>query len=538
MSTSTDIDLKELAIRRQNDAKPMVVPKRRIVSRVVLPGVLITGFTSVLAWASRDVYLPRTPVTVVPVRVSTSEIQTGGTPLFNAAGWVEPRPTPIRVAALASGVVEELLVVEDQLVSAGEPIARLVDEDAVLLLEQTEAVLKLRESEVQEAEAAVRAAQVNFDIPAHLELPVAESEAALAAIETELSNLPHQKERAEARLALAKFDLETSERLSTGQVVTQLRIEKTRAEYKAAQADVGELTQRKAALLKQQKALERQVAAADKRLELKTDEQQALDEANARLLGAKSRLKQAEVAVDEAKLRLSRMVIPAPVDGRILNLVALPGSQLTVGMGQSQGEDRSTVVKMYEPNKLQVRVDVRFEDLPRAGRGQPVEIRSPAVPEPLVGRVLFLTGYANIQKNTLEVKVSIDTPPDVLKPEMLVDVTFLAPETTATEADSSEQFSLFVPRSLVQRDRESTFVWVADVAEQVARRKQVSLGKTETPSFIEVTEGLTAASRLIATGFEQLNDGDRINITGEATVSTDKETSPANPSRLPEPYSR
>ena len=63
---------------------------------------------------------------VVPVHVARAEVQQAGTPLFKAAGWVEPRPTPILVAALASGVVERLLVVEDQAVETGQPVAELV----------------------------------------------------------------------------------------------------------------------------------------------------------------------------------------------------------------------------------------------------------------------------------------------------------------------------------------------------------------------------------------------------------------------------
>jgi len=538
MSTSAPVDVKDLVIRRESADRPSVAPKRRIVSRVVLPALLIVGFAAVLGWAARDAYLPRTPVTVVPVRLSLSEQQAGGTPLFNAAGWVEPRPTPIRVAALASGVVEELLVVEDQAVDEGEPIAQLVKDDAQLALEQARAVLELRESEVQEAQAAVAAAQVNLEIPAHLELPVAESEAALARVVTELSNLPHLRKRAEARLRLAKFDLETRKRLLKSDAVTELDVEEAQAEFDAAQAEVEELTRREPTLIEQRTALKRQVAAAQKLLELKTSEQQAIETARARLLGAQSRLRQAEVAVDEAELRLSRMTIYAPVSGRILNLTTQPGSHVMGSTGVMQGENQSTVVKMYDPHQLQVRVDVRFEDLPKTGRDQVVEIRSPAVAEPLAGRVLFLTGFANIQKNTLEVKVSIEDPPEVIKPEMLVDVTFLAPETTIEADESADQFRLFVPRELVQEEGESAFVWVADVGEQIARRVRVLLGTVQTPQFVEVTDGLTPASRLIATGREQLQEGDRIQITGEDAAGTGgpvavPTSENATPSRFP-----
>jgi len=533
MSTFAKVDLKDLAIEREQDSGPPLVPKRRIISRFVIPLLLIAGFAAVLGWATRDIYLPRTPVTVIPVRMSLAEIQAEGTPLFNAAGWIEPRPTPIRVASLASGVVEELLVVEDQHVAAGEPIAKLVEEDAALALERARAVLNLRKADVLEAEAAVEAAQVNLDIPAHLELPVAEAEAALAAIETELSNLPHEKKRAEARYRFAEYDLRTKKAL--GKAATLLSVEEAQSELEAAEAQVTELVNRLATLQKHQQALTRQVQAAAKRLELKTDEKQALKTAKAQLQGAQSDLKQAEVAVAEAELRLSRMTILSPVDGRILNLVTQPGSHLMGSAGAMQGEDRSTVVKMYEPDSLQVRVDVRFEDLPKVGRGQPIEIRTPAVAKPLLGEVLFLTGFANIQKNTLEVKVSIDDPPEVLKPEMLVDVTFLAPKREAAPEKSNQEYRLYAPRSLLQQEGDATYIWVADVAEQIARRQRVSTRGASAGPYLEVTEGLNAASRLIASGHENLEEGSRIRITGEqeVTISTEEPQALA-PQRFPD----
>jgi multidrug efflux pump subunit AcrA (membrane-fusion protein) len=172
---------------------------------------------------------------------------------------------------------------------------------------------------------------------------------------------------------------------------------------------------------------------------------------------------------------------------------------------------------MYQPEQLQVRVDVRVEDLPRVGRGGPAVIESPAVAEPLQGEVLFLTGTANTSKNTLEVKVSLDNPPAVLKPEMLVDVTFLAPETEQPEAPPSEQYRLFVPRALVESGESGSFVWLADHAEGIARRQRIELGRGQTATMVEVTAGLTVASRLISSGRESLADGDRIHVTGEDT---------------------
>ena len=106
--------------------------------------LVLLGFVAVLGWAARHSLLPSRPVTVVPVLTSRAELQQAGTPLFQAAGWVEPRPTPTLVTALAEGFIDELLVVEGQEVEKGETvIARLNDRDARLALDRA----KLRASQ-------------------------------------------------------------------------------------------------------------------------------------------------------------------------------------------------------------------------------------------------------------------------------------------------------------------------------------------------------------------------------------------------------
>ena len=99
---------------------------------------------------------------------------------------------------------------------------------------------------------------------------------------------------------------------------------------------------------------------------------------------------------------------------------------------------------------LQVRVDVRLEDVPQVQAGQKATIETASLPEPITGTVLSVTTRADIQKNTLQVKVAIDTPPEVIKPEMLAKVTFLAPESPVSELVEGQQpLRVFAPQSLV-----------------------------------------------------------------------------------------
>jgi RND family efflux transporter MFP subunit len=501
----------------------MLRPKRHVLSRYVLPLVLVAGFLALVAWASRDLVFPPRPVTVMPVLSTTAEIKQEGTPLFKAAGWIEPRPTPVRVPALAPGVVEELLVVQDQPVREGEPVAELVKADAKLTHERALVDLKVRQAELEDMKSQLKAAQTRFEQPVHLQAALGEAEASLAKIQTQLKNLPFELRRAEADLASAQKDYEG--KLASKGVVAGVQIDIAQGKRDSAKAMVQELTDREASLKKEQAALSARRDALKTQLELLADELQAKEGALALVKVAEARVEQARVVVAEAKLQLDRMTIRAPVDGRVYQLIAQPGSRFGGGTNPLSGHDGSTVITMYRPGMLQVRVDVRFEDLPKVSLMQPVEIDNPALPQPIIGTVLFISSEANIQKNTLEVKVEIPDPPKVFKPEMLVDVTFLAPKAPESTEEPTQEMKLYVPGQLILQEEAGDFVWVADQSDQRARKTLVQTGLAGSNGLVEIKQGLTMTSRLIVGGIEGLEDGQRIKITGEE----------ASPSASPSP---
>ncbi len=510
-----DMDLSQLAIDRSGvpDRTRPGRPPTHLLTRYVLPAAVAIGAIALVLWAAWDMAFPPRSVSIVPVFVTQSEIQQEGTPLFKAAGWIEPRPMPVRVAALSPGVVEQLLVVEDQSVKIGQPIAELVKADAQLACEQAEADLSLRQAELQSAQATQVAAETRYQQPVHLEASLAEAEAELATVETQLGNLPFEQRRAEASRAYAQSNYEGKS--SAGEAVPQRIVDEARSQHHSAQALVEELQGRAVTLARQKDALVRRRDALKKTLEYRTEERQARDEALAAVAVAQARIHQAQVALTQAKLQLERMTVRSTIDGRVLHLVARPGSSLMTGRGDNEAHDGSTVVTLYQPEMLQIRVDVRFEDLSRIQFGQPVKITSPAVSTPLNGEVLFLGSEADPQKNTLQVKVAIVDPPPVLKPEMLVEVTFLAPASIENSDKSSPRLRLLIPKPLVERVQDKAFVWLADQSSGIAVCKEIELGPAAAGNLVEVTGGLNAASRLIASDRANLRQGQRIRVTGE-----------------------
>jgi HlyD family secretion protein len=512
---ATEVDLSQLAVDRGAAANVAVQGRRHMVSRYVMPGALLVGFLAVVAWASWDTMLPPRAVKVVPVMTAQADSVAAGTPLFQAAGWIEPRPTPIRVAALAPGVVEQLLVVEDQIVKAGDPIAEMVKDDARLAYDQTLANEKLAQSQLAQAQAGMRAATLRHDQPAHLEAMVADAAAKLATLETQLANLPFETRRAEADFKYAESNY--AGKLAVKGAVSDRLIEQAKSELDAAEALVEELRGRASSLEREKDALAKFRASQQQRLDLLADEIQARDEAAAKVSAATAQLELARVAVAEAKLRLDRMTVRAPVEGRVYELIGYPGSTLSGGMQKTEDHDSSSVVTLYQPHRLQVRVDVRFEDIPKVTLGQEVRIHNPALAAPLSGKVLFLGSGADIQKNTLETKVAIDEPPPLFRPQMLVDVTFLSPTPPETKHATAE-LKIYVPKQLLHDGDGGAFVWVADQSQNVARRQTVQTGVTRPDGMVEIIEGLNISSRLIADPDESLRDGDRIQVVGEESL--------------------
>jgi HlyD family secretion protein len=450
-------------------------------------------------------------VTVVPVIVKRSAATQAGAELFQAAGWIEPRPTSVNVAALAPGVIEELLVVEGQQVDRGEPIARLIQIDAELAVAQARAALAIRDGDLQRARAEYAAAMIRLDKPVHLKAQLADAQSLLAKANTELNKLPFLIAAAEANLAYTQASKDGKQASSAA--IAGVIISRAVKDHAAARAELEELQQRGPNLQREQQALQAKVDAIEEQLSLLIEERRQVEEAAAKVASATALRDEAEILLQQAQLKLDRTIVRAPMTGRILRLVASPGARV-MGLSHTARQDSSTVVEMYDPARLQVRADVRLEDVPLVTPGAPVVIETASSGNSITGRVLQSTSTANIQKNTLEVKVELIDPPPSVSPEMLVTATFLAPEREAASVAETDSERTFVPEQFLISEGRTTAVWIVD-ANQQAVFKTVVAGAGTGDGLVEITAGLNATDKLIASGSADLSPGDLVVISGE-----------------------
>jgi multidrug efflux pump subunit AcrA (membrane-fusion protein) len=194
--------------------------------------------------------------------------------------------------------------------------------------------------------------------------------------------------------------------------------------------------------------------------------------------------------------------------------LAEPGSKAIRMMDNPHS---AQIVRLYDPAKLQVRVDVPLVDAAKVGVGQQAEVIVDVLPDRVfAGRVTRVVHEADVQKNTLQVKVAIEDPTPELKPEMLARARFLATGTTGNDQDATAD-RLFVPANAVYSTDNQPWVWLADQASKVAHRQNVQLGGTKLDDWTEIAGGVQVGDRVIIGARDDLRDGSRILIEGEAT---------------------
>ena len=196
------------------------------------------------------------------------------------------------------------------------------------------------------------------------------------------------------------------------------------------------------------------------------------------------------------------MTVRAPAAGRVLALVARPGMRL-MGLTPGSLHDASTVVTLYDPARLQVRADVRLDDVPQRAAGPAGADRDGG----RARRAARRRGAAGRRRRPTSRRTRCrsrwpsTTPPPTLKPDMLVQVTFLAPP-RAGDADAASRAAAAAGAAAAGRAAATAAaVWVADQAAGVARRRPVKLGPAA-GELVEVVAGLTPPDKLIVGGRE------------------------------------
>lgn len=382
--------------------------------------------------------------------------------LFQASGWIEPDPYPIRIPALYDGVVKDIYVLEGELVKPGQKLVSMIDDDARISL---------------------RSAIAAFEEAKSRELEIVSE---LSVLKLTRKKADYEQQQAKAVLDEHNDYLNRLESLPAGSVSlydinrSRYQTDSTRLSFEVMSANVN-IARARINLLTQKLNSQKQITAMK------------------------------AIMVEKAELDLNRTEIISSAKGRVLKLFASPGKRL---MQQMDMPEASTAITLYNEERLQARIDVPIADVSKLLEGQKVEITCSMLPNvKFEGRLSRISGEADLQKNTLQVKVQILEPDNRLRPEMLCRAKFFSEPQMESKSQNLDGMGVFIPLSLRPDNNQSvTKMWVIGMDGKSAEIRTVMFGDEIINKYICVLSGLKAGDQIILNPPKSLQSGDLVKV--------------------------
>lgn len=287
--------------------------------------------------------------------------------------------------------------------------------------------------------------------------------------------------RAKAGGTLLALPVAEGSRVSAGQTLGQIEL-----------AELGSRVAERSALLESARAAFVQAERAHASNERLAAQQfisgNALDGSRAALDTARANLAAAQASLDATRLGLRDGRLVAPIAGIVARRHVLPGEKVS---------PEQQVLTIIDLARLELAGTVGAHEVSRFRPGLPVQVRVEGLLEPVSGRVARIAPAAEPGTRAIGVTIELANPGERLRAGQFA----LA---RAELADEVERLTL--PASAVGSSSGQDHVWL--IEEGRLARRAVTLGRRdERQGRVEVLQGLTASSTVLAARFDNLRDG-------------------------------
>ncbi|WP_085694830.1 MULTISPECIES: efflux RND transporter periplasmic adaptor subunit [unclassified Pseudomonas] len=208
-------------------------------------------------------------------------------------------------------------------------------------------------------------------------------------------------------------------------------------------------------------------------------------------LQARQALEEAEIALANARQKISvlsgsvaagggnRYELRAPFDGVVVEKHLTPGEVV---------DETTNAFTLSDLSRVWVTFGVSPKDLNRVQVGKPVTVSAPELNAEVAGTVAYVGNLLGEQTRTATVRVTLANPQGAWRPGLFV---------TALVATDSRQVKVAVPEAAIQtvEDRPTVFVRTGD-----GFKAQAVVPGSRAAGLVEITEGLEAGTQVAAAG--------------------------------------
>ncbi len=432
---------------RGADRRPSRATRFVRIALIVLVVGTFLGIPAARVLFAPDVAGPSDPP--APVRVG-APVRADAERTVRYAGNLTAEATTT-ILPKVSGRITAIPVRQNQLVAAGDVIARIEDEVLRLQVEQARAAFEAADAQYRQAVRGVRTEEIDI--------------------------VRAEVEQAETELETARSNLERTERLYEAEAVSRSDYESAVDRFQSAQT---------------------QVANARRRLDLMEsgagDEELAMARANAE--AAARQLELAELQLDYATVR-------TPVAGSVARVMA--------EVGQMVGTE-SPIAAVVNDRLIYARITVpeRFYGEFGGSEGaMQVRIHPEAYPDdpPFEGTVSTVASIIDTQSRTFELEVAIPNADGRLRPGMYVNAVFVL--------ESWDGAVQVPDSAVYRRDDGGTIVYTVQTAPEPRARAVPVRVEDLPGELTVVHDGLDGSEQLIVEGAAFLADGEDVEVIDE-----------------------
>ncbi len=229
--------------------------------------------------------------------------------------------------------------------------------------------------------------------------------------------------------------------------------------------------------------------------ELRAAQNQEADIAGTRRASSSAAKHQAQAALAASQSRLAYHRLSAPFDGTVIERLVEQGDVVQAGMPAFVVVRQGAVELVIEPDE---------RNLALLALGQPATASAEAFPaDRFAAAVSYIAPAVDPRRGTIEVRLSVPTPPAYLRPDMTVSVEITVAErahTTILPADAVRGLAEGKP-------------WILVVEDGHARRRDVEVGISG-DTRVEVVRGVAPGDPVIPAA-TRVAPGDRVRLATE-----------------------
>ena len=214
----------------------------------------------------------------------------------------------------------------------------------------------------------------------------------------------------------------------------------------------------------------------------------ALDGSRAALDTARANLNAAQASLETARVGLREATLLAPISGIVAKRHVLPGEKVSM---------EQQVLTIVDLSTLELAGSVGTHEVSRISAGMAVQVHVEGVDQPVAGRIARIAPAAEPGTRSIGVTIALANPLETLRAGQYA----LA---RATLADDTDRLTL--PASALGKSSGQDHVWV--IENGALARRAVTLGRRdEREGRVEVLQGVTPASQVLAARFDNLREG-------------------------------